>query len=44
MLLHLWNDNVKKLPFSLLQNYKVGSLPKILWMHWELFTHNIDYN
>ncbi len=43
-LLHLWNNNIKKLPLTLLQTYKVGSLPKILWMHWELFTHNINYN
>jgi hypothetical protein len=42
-MLHLWSNIVKKLPFSLLQNYKVGSWPKILLMHWELFTHNIGY-
>ncbi len=43
-MLHLWNNNVKKLPLNLLQNYKACSLPKILLMHWELFTHNIGCN
>ncbi len=43
ILLHLWNNNVKKLPFNLLLNYKVSSLLKILWMHWILFTHNVGY-
>jgi hypothetical protein len=44
MLLHLWNNNVKKLPFNLLLNYKASSLFKMLWMHWVLFTYNVSCN
>ncbi len=44
MLLHLSNNNVKKLPLNLLLNYKVNSLLKILWMHQVIITHNIGYN
>jgi hypothetical protein len=43
-LLHLWNNNVKKLPLRLLLNYKANSLLKILQMRWVLIIHDIGYN